>query len=238
MVPSIALNSIFTYGLKTLIGVLNSRSTNDINIPLPPLVPAVHSFVPSAGSFKLPDSLSILVDQDFVSSTKDNGLTLIPPSLLSFAQTFASDFQALFPTSSIRVSTVNAASLNHFKDYVFFTLRGGGNHTLASSATTTEGYEMDVSSTGVAIHGSGAKGAFWATRTLLQGFVLGNGRFPNGLISDQPDWETRGIMLGLFPSYNPCWTDTDKVVDPRCWTTLVSSPLPQGSVRVRLMVQD
>ena len=41
---------------------------------------------------------------------------------------------------------------------------------------------------------------FWATRTLLQGLVLGDGRFPNGVIDDQPDWATRGIMLGgSFP---------------------------------------
>lgn len=192
-----SLSSMFRLGFDSLIGLLVSRSVVDnASIHLPPLVPAVHSFQPSTGSFRLPESLAIYVDQDYVMSTRDKGLTLIPPPLLSFVETFASDVRELFPSSSTRVYVTKESSLHSLQDYVFFTLSSEDNHTFADGSPTTEGYEMDITSKGVTIRGSGSKGAFWATRTLLQGLVLGDGRFPNGVISDQPDWETRGIMLG------------------------------------------
>ncbi|KAF7799327.1 hypothetical protein EIP86_010559 [Pleurotus ostreatoroseus] len=136
-------------------------------------------------------------------STRDNGLTLIPPPLLSFVETFASDIRELFPSSSTRVYVTKASSLHSVQDYVFFTLSSETSHTFADGSPTTEGYEMDITSKGVTIRGSGSKGAFWATRTLLQGLVLGDGRFPNGVISDQPDWETRGIMLDVGRHWYP-----------------------------------
>jgi hexosaminidase len=75
--------------------------------------------------------------------------------------------------------------------------------TLAKGTPTTEGYQLDVRSSAVIISGSGAKGVFWGTRTLLQGLVLGNGSFPVGIIKDQPDWQTRGFMLGNFTLFMP-----------------------------------
>ncbi|KAJ3535903.1 hypothetical protein NM688_g6912 [Phlebia brevispora] len=179
---------------------LSSRSDT---VHLPPLVPAVHSFHPSSGSFELSDHLAVLVDQKYVMSTRDNGLSLIPPSLLSFAQTFTYDLQELFPSLSTRVSIVSEDALHSAQDFVFFTLSSQGNHTLADGSPTTEGYDMNIASNGITIRGSGAKGAFWATRTVLQGLILGDGRFPNGLISDQPDWETRGIMLDVARHWYP-----------------------------------
>jgi hypothetical protein len=67
---------------------------------------------------------------------------------------------------------------------------------LVNGSPTTEGYEMQVTSQAVKIAGSGAKGVFWGTRTLLQGLVLSNQQFPASTILDQPDWKTRGAMLG------------------------------------------
>ena len=187
-------------------------------------------------------------------STKDNGLSLISPPLLSFAQTFVSDLRELFPSQMTSLSVVNSASLTDMQDYVFLTLADPANHTLASGTSTTEGYEMQVSSREVIIRGSGAKGAFWGTRTLLQGLALSNGRFPNGLIHDQPDWETRGIMLGEGSSnFHHCAiivyvrqtivpsTDSYALTLPgciRCWSPLVSHRLPQGCMHIRLMVQN
>lgn len=163
----------------------------------PNFVPAVHSFQPTSNSaFHLPSNLRIVVDSAYAASTQDDGLTLIPPSLHSFAQTFAADVKELFPSSSASVSLGPESSLNKLSNYVFVTLDPSANYTLASGSPTTEGYEMEVTSQGVKISAAGAKGAFWATRTLLQGFVLSGGQFPASVIKDQPDWRTRGIMLG------------------------------------------
>lgn len=242
-----SLSSIFGLGFNTLIGLMPLRSVIDSpNLPLPPLVPAVHSFQPSPGSFQLPNSLSVYVDQNFVMSTRDNGLTLIPPPLLSFAETFAADLRELFPASSARVYVASEFSVHSQRDYVFLTLSSEPNHTLADGAPTTEGYAMDIAAHGVTIRGSGSKGVFWATRTLLQGLVLGDGRFPNGRISDQPDWETRGIMLGQSTIRQPCCRllvsrNANGNITPylarRRRTALVPHFLPQGRVCIRLVVQ-
>jgi hexosaminidase len=163
----------------------------------PNFVPAVHSFQAFGNSvFHLPSKLHIIVDSVHASSTEDDGLTLIPPSLLDFAQTFASDVKELFPNTSPLVSLGSQASITQLSDYVFLTLVSDTNHTLANGSPTTEGYEMQVTSQAVKIAGSGAKGIFWGTRTLLQGLVLSNQQFPASTILDQPDWKTRGAMLG------------------------------------------
>ena len=192
--------SVFThllvFGLQAMLEWFISYWNNDGR--LPPLIPAVHSFQPSTGNFLLPSNLSILVDENFAHSTQDTGLTLIPPSLLSFAETFREDLARLFPNTTSSVSLIDPASLHGRRDYVFLTLDGSANHTLASGAYTTEGYAMAITAREITVRGGGAKGAFWATRTLLQGLVLGDGRFPNGVVEDQPDWATRGIMLGAF----------------------------------------
>lgn len=182
---------IFSIGVRAAAHALSIRAA------LPPLVPAVHSFEPrSQGDFSLPNKLHILIDQDFAGATTDSGLTLIPPTLQSFTNTFASDLNALFPHTTASVTSVSASGLSSFTDYVFITLSPSTNITLANGDPTTEGYEMSTSPDGIAITAAGPRGAFWATRTLLQGLVQTKGRFPSSIIRDGPDWPTRGIMLG------------------------------------------
>lgn len=163
----------------------------------PPLVPAVHS-IQSHGrhDFIINDTLHILVDQSVANSNLDNGLTLIPPTLNTFANVFAADVKELFPHTKVTVSVIPASGVSSLTGYVFLTMSSGVNSTVASGSPTSEGYEMVVTPTGVTITGAGAKGAFWATRTLLQGLVQTKGRFPSSTITDQPDWPTRGLMLG------------------------------------------
>lgn len=162
----------------------------------PDFIPAVHTFTSSKlPDFILPRQLTIVVDERVANSTKDNGLTLIPPTLLSFASTFASDIEELFPGTSAKVITGGAPSRT-WSGFIYMTISDSLNATLADGTATTEGYMLDSSPSGITITGSGAKGAFWGTRTLLQGLVLSQRHFPSGSITDQPDWRTRGFMLG------------------------------------------
>ncbi|OBZ79353.1 Beta-hexosaminidase [Grifola frondosa] len=173
---------------------------------LPPLVPAVHSYTDSStavGDFELSGHLRIIVDENETHSRRDNGLTLIPPTLLSFAQIFESDLKALFPATTTALSIGSVAELAHIREYVFLSISNSSDFTLADGSPTTEGYEMNISSDGIKIVGVGAKGAFWGTRTFLQGLVLSGGRFPSGTIRDQPDWQTRGIMLDAGRQWYP-----------------------------------
>ncbi|GJE85784.1 glycoside hydrolase family 20 protein [Phanerochaete sordida] len=172
--------------------------------PLAPLVPAVHSLqVHNQEDFILPGAVHILVEETFANSTLDNGLTLIPPTLHAFAETFAADVHELFPGTSAQVTLTPASLVPSYTGYVYLTLSPGMNTAFASGASTTEGYEIAVTADGVNITGSGAKGAFWGTRTLLQGLVQSNGRFPSSTIQDWPDWPTRGIMLDVGRHWYP-----------------------------------
>ncbi|KAI0358296.1 glycoside hydrolase [Trametes cingulata] len=153
-----------------------------LSLNLPPLVPAVHqSFLDAGrGSFKLPKHVEIVVDERDAHSTKDNGLTLIPPTLLNFSQTFKSDLEILFPQTRVSLSVGDARRSIHSPSAISLSLSGTLNLTHADGTPTTEGYELEVSPTNIRITGAGSKGAFWATRTLLQGLVLNAASFRPG----------------------------------------------------------
>lgn len=187
-----------------LISVL---ATPVLSLELPPLVPAVHDHLvhgDTDSTFHLPQRVHIVVDEQDAHSTKDTGLSLIPPTLVEFAQTFKSDLEALFPRTAVSLSLGDVQKLpsNPAVPAITLSLSDHLNATHADGSPTTEGYEMEVSSRAVRIVGSGSQGAFWATRTLLQGLVLTDGQFPAGKVVDQPDWPTRGFMLG---AQRPCW---------------------------------
>ena len=166
-------------------------------LDLPPLVPAVHRYDAQGGpAFHLPKLLHVVVDEHDAHLTKDDGLTLIPPTLLDFAQIFKADLEALFPHTVISLATGDVQKSSDDTAKITFSLSDNLTTTLADGSPTTEGYQLDVSPTRIQITGAGSKGAFWATRTLLQGLVLSGGQFPSGKVADQPDWRTRGFMLG------------------------------------------
>lgn len=181
--------------LSSLVSPHENTSQPASQAPL--FIPAVHSYeVVGNDVFHVASKLYIVVDEDCASSAKDDGPTLIPPTVTDFAHTFASDYQELFPTSSASVALGSESSLSNLTNYVFLTLAHNSNNTLADGSSTSEGYSMEVTASGVKISASGAKGIFWGTRTFLQGLVSAGGRFPASVINDQPDWRTRGLMLG------------------------------------------
>lgn len=126
----------------------------------PHVVPAVHSFTSSGeGVFILPSTFNIVVDQDVASNADDDGLTLIPPTLLSFAKTFASDAEFVFAGVTANVSTGTSST----KADIFLTIMSdaeAANFTLAKGTPTSEGYSMTITNSGVVISGSGARGSY------------------------------------------------------------------------------
>ena len=166
------------------------------------MTPAVRQLTPrgdASSSFQLSNSVHVVVDAKNAQVSEDSGLTLIPPSLLAFAQTFKADFQELFSQTHVSLSvgdTDSSLDAENSSDIITISLSDQLQTTYADGSVTTEGYEMDVSESKIRIVAAGSKGAFWATRTLLQGLVLSGGIFPVGKVVDQPDWRTRGFMLG------------------------------------------
>ncbi|KAK6225312.1 glycosyl hydrolase family 20 [Colletotrichum tabaci] len=143
-------------------------------------------------------SKTIYIDRSFASKVDTDGSTLIPPSGYEFATLFQEDISQLTGVNWTlqRVDRLpNAANASGI-------LLGGftGN---ASSITyengnpTSEGYELEVSSASVFIGGTGARGMWWGTRTLLQLLLLQNGTLtlPVGRAVDAPGYATRGYML-------------------------------------------
>jgi hexosaminidase len=135
----------------------------------------------------------IYIESTFGDVRDTEGLTLIPPSASEFAQTFARDLTDLFGGNwTLQTVTTLPASgivLGPFTGNTSQITYGDGIHT-------EEGYELDIAEGRVYIGGTGARGMFWGTRTLIQQLLLANGSaLPSGRTQDAPTYPTRGFML-------------------------------------------
>ncbi|KAH9238440.1 glycoside hydrolase family 20 protein [Colletotrichum gloeosporioides 23] len=138
---------------------------------------------------------TIFIENELACKTDTDGLTLIPPSGFDFATLFQEDINKLTGENWTlqrvdRIANVNASGI----------LLGSftGNRsaiTYQNGKSTSEGYELTVSPTAAVIGGTGARGMWWGTRTLLQLLVAHNGSLPVGTTVDAPAYETRGFML-------------------------------------------
>jgi hexosaminidase len=136
---------------------------------------------------------TIYIDRNFAGVSDTEGLTLIPPTAYEFAETFRNEITALFGGNW---------TLEKFDGQPASGIFLGPTRTNASQFTyengiaTEEGYELEVTNGGVYVGGTGARGMFWGTRTLLQELIIANGRpLRAGRITDAPAYATRGFML-------------------------------------------
>ena len=139
-----------------------------------------------------------MIDSNHVDSVDTKGQTLIPPSLSDFADTFASDLKSVL---GIRLPVINDSSTG--TNSIFLTLGNTDDYEDAAGRMTSEGYSLQVSSSGITIKGASALGVWWGTRTVLQQGVLRNGSIPHGNGIDSPGWGTRGAMLDAARHYYP-----------------------------------
>jgi hexosaminidase len=136
---------------------------------------------------------TVYIVRRFADTRDTEGLTLIPPSAREFARTFVQDISSLFggnwtlqevdvlPSSGILLGPARTNS---------------SQLTYENGIATEEGYELEIADGTVYIGGSGARGMFWGTRTLLQELLIANGSsLPLGLTLDAPAYATRGYML-------------------------------------------
>ncbi|CAK7237665.1 hypothetical protein SBRCBS47491_010070 [Sporothrix bragantina] len=159
------------------------------------------------GLFSLRNIESIVVEEQYANTTDLDGSTLIPPTLLQFARTFAEDLGDVFNLSV----AVNVASQP--KDGQIFITIDKTNKTGfvdAAGRFTSEAYRLYVSKSGIIVTGASPLGVWWATRTLLQQGLLHNNTsiasipsVPLGNATDSPGWATRGMMLDVGRHYYP-----------------------------------
>lgn len=142
---------------------------------------------------KLDSIKCIIVDSKYAESTNDKGLTLIPPTLIEFATTFAEDLGSSLDLK-VSVEEGDAAA----DGAIFLTLDEGNecDYKDAAGRNTAEGYTLETSASGIVIKGASPLGAWWGTRTVLQQGALSKGAsVPVGSATDAPGWDTRGMML-------------------------------------------
>lgn len=135
----------------------------------------------------------VYVQEDFASRTDKKGLTLIPPSVDQFAQTFRDDLQE-FTNASWSFRIVKEFPNGASGIYLGRSKAPAKQFTYEDGTVTEEGYELVVETGRVSIYGSGARGMWWGTRTFLQLMIL-NGTLSPGRVIDAPAYPTRGIML-------------------------------------------
>lgn len=142
-------------------------------------------------------SKKIYIDEAFASKKDTDGLTLIPPSGKEFAEVFVEDLNEL---TGFNWTLETVDSLPDTADADGAILLGaftGDNSTITyeNGVSTSEGYELDISSSAVFIGGTGSRGMWWGTRTVLQMLLVGNNTLPAGRASDAPAYATRGYMF-------------------------------------------
>ncbi|KAF2756799.1 family 20 glycosyl hydrolase [Pseudovirgaria hyperparasitica] len=136
---------------------------------------------------------SIFLHSAFASTRDTDGLTLIPPSAEEFATTFVKDLNSLLG-DGWALETIDEIHRNASGIFLGSYSGSPDDLTYANGEPTTEGYEIVVQSGHIFIGGSGARGMWWGTRTLLQQMVQSES-ISIGKIVDAPAYETRGYML-------------------------------------------
>ncbi|CAI7629049.1 unnamed protein product [Penicillium manginii] len=151
---------------------------------------------PTDESFSLGTTERIIyIEKGFASWVDHNGLTLIPPSALEFAQTFRDDLQEL-TNSSFDIRTVSHFPKSKSGIFLGRSKKSQTEFVYEDGTSTEEGYEMRVEKDQIFIEGSGARGMWWGTRTLLQKLALNpNFSISVGAVKDAPAYPTRGFML-------------------------------------------
>lgn len=155
-------------------------------------------FSVSDGAYDLSSIQSIVVDTQYASSVDDSMATLIPPTLLEFAQTFADDLSAIY-----NIDTTVANGTDSTTGSIFLTLGDPSLYLNASGEPSSEGYSLSVTSDAITITGASSLGVWWGTRTVLQQATLNNGSIPLGSGTDTPGWATRGMMLDAARHFYP-----------------------------------
>lgn len=158
------------------------------------------SEVPELNPGPIFDSKTIYIFNSFAPVRDISSLDSIWPRADEFAEVFRQDITAL-TGSEWMLKSIDELCDND-KGIVLGAFRGDETElSYENGEATEEGYEIDYHFTNgtIFIGGTGARGMFWGTRTLLQQLLYGVDRasipFSAGKIVDAPAYATRGFML-------------------------------------------
>lgn len=141
------------------------------------VIPEVQHFDGKSGAYSLPTTVQITVN------------TEMNDSLMSIATQLKEELHVMFQIEA-NVTTTSATKATSANEILI----AYSNNALRNS----EAYTLDLNKdSGVTIQGVTRDGAFWATRTLLQLAENHNNSIPAGLVTDFPDYPTRGFMIDV-----------------------------------------
>ncbi|KAK7951505.1 uncharacterized protein PG986_007233 [Apiospora aurea] len=138
---------------------------------------------------------TIYLQSDLASRRDADGLSLIPPSGREFAATFRDDLTRL-TQSEWSLKVVESFGKNDSGIFLDLSRDKSANFQYANGQSTEEGYNLRILAGRARIAGSGARGMWWGTRTLLQHLMISNWTsVPAMDYADAPAYATRGYML-------------------------------------------
>lgn len=147
--------------------------------PILPLVPYPNSVVEQKGTFTLPETLTVFVEED-------------PNGQLAFTRTLLEEFKKSWNTNARLAQKQETALLRIV--------------TKGKDAQRKPGYELNVTSQSILIKASNLEGAFYATRTLLQLLQKnksGSWETPAVFVEDFPRFSYRGMHLDVGRHFFP-----------------------------------
>jgi hexosaminidase len=150
-------------------------------------------FTKTGGEYDLSKLSSIIVNSQYANSVDNEGQTLIPPTLLQFAETFKRDIK-----SALGLDLTLSQGTQRKQDAIFVTLKNETGFQDAAGRFTSEAYTLTVDDQGVVISGASPLGSWWGTRSIIQAAIAGNSSIAKGSGVDAPGWGTRGVMVSQF----------------------------------------
>ncbi|KAJ5153172.1 uncharacterized protein N7482_009650 [Penicillium canariense] len=155
-------------------------------------------FTETGGTYNVSMLTDIVVDSRYAEEVDNIGQTLIPPTLLEFAQTFQGDLKSVLELD-LKLSQATKRKPNS----IFVTFGNDTSFMDAAGRWTQEGYKLRVDDRGLVVTGASPLGSWWATRSIIQATVAGNSTLAKGSGTDAPGWGTRGVMLDAGRHYYP-----------------------------------
>ncbi|KAI6785510.1 Beta-hexosaminidase-like protein [Emericellopsis cladophorae] len=163
-------------------------------LPAPGIKQEAISFSHSNPSWRLADSSrKIFITTSLAELRDDDGLTLIPPSGLDFAEVLQEDLHSI-TGDDWSIEQVDSLPKGGDGGFLLGEYDGDDELTYENGNPTTEGYALSIAPSGISILGTGSRGVFWGTRTVLQMLLL-NETIPAGSAVDAPAVATRGYMF-------------------------------------------
>ncbi|KAL4946612.1 hypothetical protein BDV06DRAFT_231729 [Aspergillus oleicola] len=151
-------------------------------------------------------SRKIVIDEAFALVQDTDGLTLIPPSSHDFAEVFLADLTDMTGLNWSLETIKSLPDRSHANGAILLGAFTGNTSSITyeNGAATSEGYELTITPSSISISGTGARGMFWGTRTLLQMLLLSaNHTLPSIHTIDTPAYATRGYMFDAGRKWYP-----------------------------------